>query len=121
MMVKLKSLVVPMVIYPYTVVFSFEQTDSQLEQVLNKHGLQYHNGMSLNGAGKFFIVQDELFCLVRLRYYPDNVNDIGTLAHEVLHAVAQTFNDMGLCLNEGSEEAYTYMMGYLIREVYKNL
>ncbi|SKA30178.1 hypothetical protein SAMN04488128_103233 [Chitinophaga eiseniae] len=110
-----------MVVYPYAVFFSFEQTDGQLEQALNRHGLQYHNGMSLKGAGKCLVVQDDMFCLVRLRYYPDNADDIGTLTHEVLHAVAQTFNDMGLCLNEGSEEAYAYMTGYLIREVYKNL
>jgi len=41
------------------------------------------------------------------------------LTHEALHAVCYTLHDVGIELNKGSEEAYTYYMGYLINHYVK--
>lgn len=41
------------------------------------------------------------------------------IAHECLHATCYILDYVGIKLTEESEEAYTYLVGYLIDEVYK--
>ena len=43
----------------------------------------------------------------------------GVIAHECFHITSFILGDKGLHLNEGSEEAYTYLLGYLVDEVTK--
>lgn len=49
-------------------------------------------------------------CFVRLR--KDYL--ISTVAHEMLHCVFYILNGKGMEYNDGSEEAYTYLLEYLM-------
>lgn len=43
----------------------------------------------------------------------------GLVAHECLHATCYILDFVQIPLTESSEEAYTYLVGYLVDEVYK--
>lgn len=40
-----------------------------------------------------------------------------TIAHEVYHVVSEIFNDLGIPLGYGNQEAFAYCQGYLIRKI----
>ena len=46
---------------------------------------------------------------------------LGTLAHELLHVVCYILHHRGLTLTESSEEAYTYLHGFLTNKVFEGL
>ena len=46
---------------------------------------------------------------------------ISVLSHEILHAVFNIAKYVGLKYSDKSEEAYTYLKGYITREIYKQL
>ena len=46
-----------------------------------------------------------------------SVPNMGTLAHEVFHVVAQHFRYVSLPLTKSSEESYAYMISYLIQHI----
>jgi len=50
-----------------------------------------------------------------------NPEDIGVLVHEMLHVTAALFREIGMKLNSGSEEAYTYFHEWLVVEALKGL
>lgn len=43
----------------------------------------------------------------------------GLVSHECLHATCYIMDYVGIPLTEHSEEAYTYLLSYLVDEVYK--
>lgn len=43
----------------------------------------------------------------------------GDIAHEVFHACASVLDFAGCKMNGGSEEAYSYLLGWMTDEVYK--
>lgn len=100
---------------------SLEQTDEQLKRSIQKHGIEWFEELEMNGAGKCAIDYETQICVVRLKHYPESAFDWSVLTHELLHAIFRSFRDLGLHLCEKSEEAFTYMMGYLTFEVMKKI
>ena len=54
-------------------------------------------------------------------YFPKRPNvsrgeTANVVAHELLHATIHILKNSGVKLNEGSEETYTYLLGYLIEQ-----
>ena len=43
------------------------------------------------------------------------------LNHEIFHIVYQTIKHVGIKLSDSSEEAFTYLMEYLTKQILKNL
>jgi hypothetical protein len=50
-------------------------------------------------------------------WFRDEVPELGTLAHEALHATCHILRLSGVPLTIESEEAYTYLQGYIIRKI----
>lgn len=50
---------------------------------------------------------------------PSRADDFGTLIHELSHAVNYIMKQVGVKPSEDSEEAYTYLLGYLTKEVFQ--
>jgi hypothetical protein len=46
----------------------------------------------------------------------ENHNDFSVLVHEITHTIANFLRFSGMELNEGSEEAYAYLAGYIMDE-----
>ena len=53
---------------------------------------------------------------VESMYYPEN---LGTFNHEIFHVVSFIAKQKGLVLNEGSEEAFSYLTGYITSEFFR--
>ena len=45
--------------------------------------------------------------------------DYGTIAHECLHAVQWATNSRGLKLSEDTDEAFAYLLGFLVSTIQK--
>lgn len=65
---------------------------------------------------------DGMVCYVPENYYelyiflqPDVTH--GTIAHEALHATLRIMRVFGAKLNRGSEEHYTYLLGYIVDKI----
>lgn len=109
---------IPLDIYPYIVSVSINQTEKQLYKSLDKVFIKYE------GIEKDFDLQDsEAICtttkskdiIIRLRGIPKHPYDYGTLSHEILHATIFIMKSVGMELSDSSEEAYTYLQGYITR------
>lgn len=71
---------------------------------------------TLDGQGRFICTRHDtsgLFVVIWLKPSAD----VPTMAHEALHATWYLLKDKGLRLSEDSEEAYTYMLEWLLREI----
>jgi hypothetical protein len=56
-------------------------------------------------------------CIIRLRKEKTRIGiDIATLAHEIFHAVYFVLDRKGVRLVEGSDEAFAYYIGFIMRK-----
>lgn len=59
--------------------------------------------------------------VVYLPHFRGIARDIATLAHELLHATNGILKEVGVSPCNKSEEAYTYLLGYLTEEVLRGM
>lgn len=119
----MKSLnfVIPLQVYPFDVMVSMGQTEDQLKRSLKKYNLTYSEGMKLAGTGKY-LINDTNQSLIRTLRVPRFPEDYATLQHEIFHAVTYVLDRMGMKLVlRKSDEAYSYLVGYLTEQIYKRL
>jgi hypothetical protein len=122
-MKKVKSLnfIIPLVVYPFDVMFSFGQTDDELKKCLGKYNVEWDENMKCIGQGRFVMTAANQ-SLVRLYNYPESCEEYGSLQHEIFHAVTHVLDRIGMkFVLLKSDEAYSYLVGYLTTEVYKKL
>lgn len=126
-MKKAKSLnfIIPLVIYPFDVMVSVGESEDQLEKTLDKYldakkeiVWRWHNETAV---GRFCMFSSNQG-LIRLRKLPATPEDYGNLQHEIFHYVTHILDRIGMKLVlMKSDEAYSYMIGYLTKEIYKRL
>lgn len=116
-----KNFIIPLVVYPFDVMVSLNQTDDELKKELSKIGVEWNETMKCSGKGQCVMTPDNQ-TLIRLSIYPVYNEDYATLQHEIFHAVSFILNDIGmkLVINE-SDEAYAYLIGYLTKEIYNKI
>ncbi len=59
--------------------------------------------------------------IIRLKYSPKTAKGAGVLSHEALHMVRWCLESRGMRLCDKSEEAYNYLLGYVVTEIHKRL
>jgi hypothetical protein len=113
-------------IYPYYVLVFFGEDDEEVKNVLKEKLVNFESVDpdtytldNRSGTASFYRSSSYLF--IRCKEYPDRPFYQGTLAHEIFHVVTFLANEIGLSLNDGSDEAYAYLIGYITREVYDQL
>jgi len=119
------SIIIPLAIYPFDVMVSVGQDDEQLGKVLDKvsnlteddiRACAYPSPYT-KGRAVMFTTNASI---IRLRKLPETSEEYGTLAHEIFHIVTFVMDRVGLQLALGvSDEAYSYLVGYLTTEIYK--
>lgn len=118
---KSKNFIVPLVIYPFDIMVSFCQTDEELKKQLQKVGSEWDDKMKCVGMGSF-CMNDKNQSVIRLWNYPETCEQYGVLQHEIFHAVTFILDRMGMKLELfTSDEAYSYLIGYLITIIYSNI
>lgn len=116
------NFVIPLIIYPFEVMVSFQQTDIELTNSLKHKGWRWDDLLKFKGDGRFIIYHDINGAVIRLKWFPTAPDLHGTLAHEIFHAATFLLDKAGAKLKVGvSDEAYAYLIGYLTTEIYKKL
>lgn len=57
--------------------------------------------------------------VVRILDYPKTPEDYGTLAHEIFHCADMILRDVGVSLDNSSQETYAYLIGYITSKIYE--
>lgn len=115
--------IVPYVVYPFDLMVSFGHTDFEIERLLKKYNIQYEGAdwqMAEFGTGKCTMFTSGQ-TLLRLPQKPFTNEEYGTLQHEIFHAAEFLFTRIGLTHSISCGEAYAYLIGYITKEIYKNL
>lgn len=124
-------------LYKQNVMVSVNQTDDQLLSSIVRtssvwpkgvkrtkdkitHLLEAFDDVSSTNDGRT-VLYDSGIIMVRLYkvesiYIPEN---LGTFNHELFHVVSFIAKKKGLVLNDGSEEAFSYLTGYITSEFFK--
>lgn len=130
-MSKCYNFLVPLVVYPFDIMFSVGETDRQfkesVESVLKpsyariflEDDLLPSMSERCNGRTVHSLVGYQT--VVRFKSVPISNYELGTLSHEIFHAVDLIFRTIGLKLSDTSDEAYAYAIGYITEQFWNNI
>lgn len=111
-------------IYPFDIMFSFNQSDKELIKVLDEYGIDHADHPwkfeSDNVMGRTCIFNSGQ-TLIRLPYFPETCEHYGSLQHEIFHAVEFLFYRLNMKLAKGSGEAYAHLIGYITKAIYEKI
>ena len=119
---KSKNFIIPLVVYPFDVMVSLNQTDKQLKKELDRfENCEWDDDMKCPGVGRA-IITNKNHSIIRLRNYPTTNVDYSHLQHEIFHIVTFVMEKIGLklCLLK-SDEAYAYLIQHLTKEIYDRI
>ena len=120
-MSKKMNFIVPLMVYPFDVMASIGQSDGELKKDLAKYNIEWNDNFKIVGKGRF-IMTDKNQSLIRLLNYPDTNEMYGFLQHEIFHCVTHIMNRIGMKFKlHTSDEAYSYLVGYLTEKIYDKL
>jgi hypothetical protein len=110
--------VISIEIYCRDVVVSIGQSNKQLfkelKHKMTKSEFDYlFSDWDDNIAKGRTIFHDSGFTVIRLKDF----SDYGLIAHECFHAVCFIFNKIGMPLTKESDEAYAYLLQYLVNQI----
>lgn len=71
--------------------------------------------------GKGSCISDGIDSFIILGDYRDIPDLVNTISHEAFHFVFTVLDHAGLKLSYKSEEAYTYLIGYVVEEIYRGI
>ncbi len=118
---KSKNFIIPLVVYPFDVMVSLGETDEQLKKALSKYNVEWETFMECEGVGRFILTSKNQ-SIIRTKNYPKNPDDYGHLQHEIFHIVTHILGRIGMrFILLKSDEAYSYLVGYLTTEIYKKI
>src|SRR5882757_4687602 len=80
------------------------------EERVNQQGLTY-----------LFTSEYMLCCILKINDFKKDARGISVLSHECFHAAEFILRQCGFHLNDNSHEAYAYLLGYFVKEIYKRL
>lgn len=85
--------------------------------VNQKLGSGFESGADLGTAARTFHEDDCADAAIVFYGLPDD----GTMAHEAFHVVRHIMATIGMPLSDESDEAYAYLLGWLVREISRRL
>ena len=103
-------------IYPFTIYLSVGQSDNEFLESIIENELLISEDYMEHSYGKLQMLSS-FDIIFRLREYPESFEDESIVSHESLHAVFRVMETIGIEHNQGSEEAFTYLLGYIVRKV----
>lgn len=108
---------IPIPIYKTHVwIYLDEDTDSCRRHYRRNVGLENIDALDFDDTTEARVIfHTSGCCFIRFRKDPS----AATVAHEFLHVTIEVLRYRGLALVHESEEAYTYLLAYLVQEFYK--
>lgn len=119
----------PIRVYPYDIMISLNESwDDFSKNVTNKFGPELlddfnktEHPVSQHGLTYVYTSDSCLCCILKIHYFSKTAEDYGVLAHEIFHSAEFILRKCGLELNAGSHEAYAYLVGFITKEICKEL
>lgn len=120
-----------MVVYPFDIMFSINETDKQFKKSIESklHPEHFDQFMtdtsipkmenSIPGTARTVRLSSGQ-TIVRINHFENTPQMHGVLAHEIFHAIEFLFRRIEIVLCNKSDEAYAYAIGYLTEQFYKN-
>ena len=114
--------ILPLIVYPFDILFCLGPTDQQFEKILSDFGLDPSTidtrmGSKRGHCSMFYGNRT----VIRTAVVPKTPTDLATLQHEIFHAVTFIMDAVGMKLSDDSDEAYAYLIGYITEMVYTKL
>lgn len=126
-MVKITKIQIsPYISTSLTIIFSTNESDQDLikiEKYFKNPKRSLTEQFNKNAAGQFFWnLEDKGYYSphIWLRKFNFSALDISVLVHELLHAVHYIMRFASIELCQESEEAFTYLLGYLTKKFLEN-
>jgi hypothetical protein len=119
-------IIIPLVIYPFDIVCCFGHTNDEVNRILNKFNVTEDD---LDAAelknetvqGRYVMFSSNQ-SFIRLKYFPTTPEQYGFLQHEIFHCVTHIMDKIGISfILLDSDEAYSYLVGYITTEIYNKL
>jgi hypothetical protein len=110
--------IIPIDVYGHDILISIGQKDDDLYEELKEN-------ISKKDFDKYMSKQKSIATTHKLRTgtilirFKDDIDNPGIVAHEAFHAVVFLFKKIGIQFSYESEEAYTYLLEYLVNEILK--
>ena len=125
-MSKSQNFIVPLVIYPFDIMVSINQTDDELLKSVKRYDLKKDDiedllEMPKTMLGRTLMLLETNNTFIRLRVKPKNPKEYGTLQHEIFHAVDFILRKIRITLSADSDEAYAYLIGYVTEKIYEKV
>lgn len=126
------NFIIPLVLFPFDIMVSIGQSDSQFQRSVRGHlppdclkDLETDPAILKLGhttQGRTINLSTGHQTLIRIKNHPKTDQDYGTLAHEIFHAVSFILWRMRIDLGiEQTDEVYAYTIGYVTQQIYKKL
>jgi len=127
-----RNFIVPMVVYPFDIMFSINQTDKEFSNSLSKklhkdHFDQFmsdahmpHMESSNPGTARTIRLTGGQ-TVMRMNHWDGSAQMHGVVAHEIFHVIEFLFRRIEIKLCNKSDEAYAYAIGYLTEKFYENM
>jgi len=113
-------------IYPFDVIFSFDQSDQDMLKCVKKHvyksdDLKPLMDMGETIKGRCVMLQSNI-TVIRIKTTENKAHNASIIAHEIFHAVTFILDKIGMPLGITiSDEAYAYLIQYLTKKVYEKI
>lgn len=126
-MIKTANFIIPLVIYPLDVMVSYNEADDVFFRRLKKYVVSDTElkDCQLTDCDDARTIMTEKNQTI-IRFKPPRRGDrnrfLGVVAHECFHAASYVMYKVGMKLEiEVSDEAYSYLIQYLVQEICKKL
>ncbi len=110
-------------IYPFDILVCFGQDKKLLFKELSKKLPK--SDIDILKTIKFNVGKSIMFpagqTLLWLQEKPTSIYGLATLNHEIFHCVCFILERAGIVYSHSSEEAFAYLIGYLTKQIYKEL
>lgn len=116
------NFIVPLVVYPFDIMFSFGEGIGKLKSKLRgfvppSDINQVYLGKAQGRTIQFSSGQ----VLIIIKEYPCNSNGLSILQHEIFHAIQFVFDKIGIKHSDESTEAYAYAIQYVTNQAYQKI
>jgi len=129
--IKRLNTIIPIGIYPFDLMLSFNQSDKQVKKALKKFNITPENSTentvfnmdsSKTKCGRMVMFIGKQ-TIIRLNFMPklSNSFEMALLQHEIFHAVGFFMAEINTPLNNDTHEVYAYLVQYLTEKIYNEL
>lgn len=118
--------IIPLVVYPFDVMISIDESDEVLLKRLLSYGEPKEDCEGLlnlpeTTRGRCVILPSNR-TVIRLKTQPKRHEMMSVISHEVFHATTFILERIGMKMEVMvSDEAYAYLIGYLTNEIVKKI